>query len=135
MIRALVIADSDAVLASLTATISEIPDVEVVGCAGGRSGVGHVARALRPDLVFIDQMCWPGLALARLGEVREACPGIAVVGLVESPDARWIVDGLRAGAAAVVPRRLSSTTLELVLQEVAAMDARPQNRIPRRTAA
>jgi DNA-binding NarL/FixJ family response regulator len=120
MIRALVVADSDAVVSSVTAILCRIAQVDVVAYASGRENVEHVARAVRPDVALVDEMCWPGLALARVAEIRRASPLTAVVGLVDRPDAPWIVDGLRAGAAAVVPRELSSETLALILAEVIA---------------
>jgi DNA-binding NarL/FixJ family response regulator len=51
-----------------------------------------------------------------------------VIGLVERPDAGWIVEGLRAGATAVVPRDLDPSTLALVLDEALAHDSRVNER-------
>lgn len=131
MIRVLVIADSGDVLAGITGALCRIPRVDIVAYASGRAHVDAIVRALAPDVVMVDEMCWPGLALRRVGEVRRACSEAAVVGLVERPDAGWIVEGLRAGAAAVIPRDLEPGTLSMVLSDVLATRAAPDPLAPR----
>ena len=129
MIRALVIADSGVVMSQVTAALCQLGNVDIVAHANGRAPVARIARAVSPDVVLIDEMAWTGLALARVAEVREAAPLAAVVGLAERPDAPWVLAGLRAGAAAVVPRGLEPATLGLVLDEVLATTqsgARPE---------
>jgi DNA-binding NarL/FixJ family response regulator len=122
MIRVIVVADSGPVMATVTRALGGISHVEIVGYASGRVQVGAMVRSLSPDVVLIDEMCWSGLALTRVAEVRKVAPGTVVVGLVEHPDAGWIVEGLRAGAAAVVPRDMDAATLDRVLTE--ALQAR-----------
>jgi DNA-binding NarL/FixJ family response regulator len=117
MIRVLVVADSGDVLSRVTASLCRVESIDIVAYASGRAPVDAIVRAVGPDIVMVDEMCWPGLALARVDEVRAASPRAVVVGLVERPDAGWIVEGLRAGAAAVVPRDLEPETLRLVLAE------------------
>jgi DNA-binding NarL/FixJ family response regulator len=123
MIRVLVVADSGDVMQRVTATLCQIDRVDIVAYASGRTPVDQVVRAVGPDVVLLDEMCWPGLALTRLAEVREACPLAVVIGLVERPDDSWIVEGLKAGAGAVVPRDLEPETLQLVLGEALAVQA------------
>ena len=123
MIRVLVVADSGDVMQKVTATLCRIDRVDIVAYASGRTTVGGITRAVAPDVVMVDEMCWAGLALARVKEVREAQPTAVVLGLVGHPDAGWIVDGLRAGATAVVPRDLEPETLQLVLDEALAAPA------------
>jgi DNA-binding NarL/FixJ family response regulator len=118
MIRVLVVADSGDVLSRITGQLCRLERVDIIAYASGRAPVDAIVRATAPDVVMVDEMCWAGLALARVAEVNEAHPGAVVVGLVERPDAGWIVEGLRAGAAAVVPRDLDHETLALVLDEV-----------------
>jgi DNA-binding NarL/FixJ family response regulator len=117
MIRVLVVADSGDVLAGITGVLSQLERVDIVAYATGRSPVDAIVRAVAPDVVMVDEMCWAGLAVARVREIRASRPGAVVIGLVERPDAGWIVDGLRAGADAVVPRDLEPETLDLVLRE------------------
>jgi DNA-binding NarL/FixJ family response regulator len=117
MIRVLVVADCGEVLSRITGVLCRLDRVDIVAYASGRAPVGAIVRAVAPDVVMVDEMCWAGLALARVHEIRETDPGVVIIGLVERPDAGWIVEGLRAGAAAVVPRDLEPETLDLVLRE------------------
>jgi DNA-binding NarL/FixJ family response regulator len=118
VIRALIVADSGAVMRSVTARLCDVPDVEIVAYAHGRSRLEGIVRAARPDLVVIDQMAWVGLALSRIREIRAAHPPAVIVGLAVRADTSWVVDGLRAGAACVVPRDLEPATRGILLHEV-----------------
>lgn len=124
MIRVLVVADCGTVLSRITGALCRLERVDIVAYASGRSSVHAIVRAVAPDVVLVDEMRWAGLAVARVSEVRAAHPAAVVIGLVEHPDAGWIVDGLHAGAAAVVPRDLQPETLSLVLEETLAGERR-----------
>ena len=126
MIRALVIADSSPTRTSITGALCALSAVDIVAHASGTAPVGTLVETIRPDVVFVDELRWVGEAVARVREVRTAHPEAVVIGLVERPDAGWIVDGLRAGATAVVPRDLDPTTLALVLDE--ALNSRVNER-------
>jgi DNA-binding NarL/FixJ family response regulator len=126
VIRALVIADSSPTRTSITGALCAISAVDIVAHASGTAPVGTLVETIRPDVVFVDELRWVGEAVARVREVRTAHPEAVVIGLVERPDAGWIVDGLRAGATAVVPRDLDPTTLALVLDE--ALNSRVNER-------
>lgn len=126
MIRALVIADSNPTRTSITGALCALSAVDIVAHASGTAPVGTLVETIRPDVVFVDELRWVGEAVARVREVRTAHPEAVVIGLVERPDAGWIVDGLRAGATAVVPRDLDPTTLALVLDE--ALNSRVNER-------
>jgi DNA-binding NarL/FixJ family response regulator len=124
MIRALIVGESSPSRASLTRALCRIDDVDIVAHARGRTSVFTLVETLRPDVVFVDEMQWTGQSVARVREVRVAHPAAVVIGLVERPDTGWIVEGLRAGASAVVPRDLDPSTLGLVLAEALAPDER-----------
>jgi DNA-binding NarL/FixJ family response regulator len=118
VISTLIVADSGAVMRSVTATLRHLEDIEIVAYASGRNPVGAIVRSANPDLVLVDQMAWIGLALDRIKEVRQAAPTTIVVGLADRSDISWTVPGMRAGAASIVPRDLEPSTLGLVLREV-----------------
>jgi DNA-binding NarL/FixJ family response regulator len=124
VIRALVVADSGAVLEALTAKLWRTGVVDIVGYASGTTNVSAIGRSTLPDVVLVDAMRWPGLALKRIAEVRASVPAAVVVGLCESADDAWVVDGLNAGASVVVPRRLDAPTLAAVLRDVVRAPAR-----------
>jgi DNA-binding NarL/FixJ family response regulator len=117
MIRVLVIADSGTAMASVTHTLWSIAGVDIAGYASGRSSVEAVLRAVDPDVAVVDQMGWSGLVLNRIREIRQVKPDIALLALGE-PEADWTIEGLQAGADAVVPRNLQPATLAVVLREV-----------------
>jgi DNA-binding NarL/FixJ family response regulator len=120
MIRALIVADDGAVLAALTATLSQLERVQIAAYASGRAPVDRVVGAVAPDVVLVDEMCWSGFALARIAEARAVDPLAAIVGIAHRADADWILDGLRAGASAVVPRDLPPETFWQLLRETLA---------------
>lgn len=128
MIRALIVGDSSPARASLTRALCSLEGVEVIAHARGRSSVFSLVETLRPDVVFVDEQRWTGHAIARVRDALAAYPPTVVIGLVELSDAGWIVEGLRAGAAAVVPRELGASTLGLVLDEALAHDSRVNER-------
>jgi DNA-binding NarL/FixJ family response regulator len=120
VIRILLVADSGAVMASITATLADLPRVDIVGYASGRAPLAAVMASIGPDVVLIDEMRRRGLAAERIAEARRAHPSAAIVALAERPESLWVAEALRAGATAVVPRELAPATLDLVLTEVLA---------------
>jgi DNA-binding NarL/FixJ family response regulator len=118
--RAIVIADSGPVLAAVTRTLVEIDGVDIVRHASGRARVDALVRGFEPELVLVDEMHWPPLALARVREVRRAAPRASVVVLAERLEGSWLADALRLGAAAVMPASADGDTFRQVLSEVLA---------------
>jgi DNA-binding NarL/FixJ family response regulator len=110
-------------MASITASLSNLLHVEIVGYASGRARLAAVVEAVGPEVVLIDQMRRPGQALERIAEMRAFQPGVAVIGLADGPESPWVGDALRTGATAVVPRGLEPATLGLVLREALAETA------------
>jgi DNA-binding NarL/FixJ family response regulator len=115
--RAIVVADSGPVLAALTRALVE-NGVEIVRHASGRTRVDALVRGFEPDLVLIDEMRWPPMALARVGEVRQAAPSASVVVMAERLEGNWLAEALRMGAAAVMPASTDPETFRRVLTEV-----------------
>jgi DNA-binding NarL/FixJ family response regulator len=118
MIRVLVIADSGAAMAAITGSLARLPEVNIVGYASGLARVDRILHSTPVNIVFVDEMGRPGLAAARVAEIRGTHPHAAIVGLTARPESRWAADGLQAGAAAVVPRDLAPGTLATVLHDV-----------------
>jgi DNA-binding NarL/FixJ family response regulator len=116
--RAIVIADSGTVFAQITRALAGVDGVQIVRHVSGRSRVDRLMRSFTPDLVVIDAMGWPPLALARVEEVRRAVPAAAVVVHAHPLEGTWLADALRIGAAALMPAGADPTTLATVLTEV-----------------
>jgi DNA-binding NarL/FixJ family response regulator len=125
MIDAVLVADSGSVMASVTAALRVTGCVEIVAYASGRADVGDVVGSRAPDVVLVDEMLSPRMALRRIAEIRSVRPEAVIVGLSADAEATWVIAGLRAGAAAVVPRNLEPAMLALVISEAFAAAAQP----------
>lgn len=123
MIRTLVVADCGAAMASITATLAHVADVDIVAYASGARPIAAVLRSTTPDVVLVDEMRRPGLGVRRIAEARATDPSVAVIGLADRVSGGWAPGALRAGAAAVVPADLEPATLARVLHEVVGMAA------------
>jgi len=132
MIRAVVVADSGPVLASLTAAVGTLPGSYIVRHGSSAGPLDRLVAPLAPDLVVIGDLLDPERALARLAEVRRAAPDAQVVVCSSQPEAVWLADALRAHAAAVLPGNLEPHTLGLVLREVIATRDAVVHQLPQR---
>ena len=118
MITVALIADSGPALEAMTSCVSSLQGVNIVRHCHGHARIGAGLKRCAPDLVLLDEMHWPRLALQRLDEILEVLPATRVVVRSARPDAGWLADALRAGASAVVPATAGPETLGVVLKEV-----------------
>jgi len=123
MTRVIVVADCGHSMATLTQALAGIDSVDVVRHASGRAAVAPLARKLSADVVFVDELHWPPLVLSRVSEIAKDAPDTAVIVLTSTPDAGWLADALRQGAAAVASSGLDTPTLARLLREVLASPA------------
>ena len=118
MISIALVADSGAAMEEMTRSVSTLSRVNIVRHCHGRAPIGRALARFAPDLVLVDEMHWPRLAMQRIEEIRETLPQARIVVRAERPDAGWLADALRAGASAVVPATAGADMLGLVLAEV-----------------
>jgi DNA-binding NarL/FixJ family response regulator len=118
VISVALIADSGPALEAMTRSVAALPGVDIVRHCHGHAPIGAGLKRCAPDLVLLDEMHWPRLALQRLDELRELLPDTRIVVRSARPDAGWLADALRAGARAVVPATAGPETLGVVLKEV-----------------
>ena len=118
MISVALIADSGRALEAMTLSLASVPGTHIVRHYHGGSSIGRALARCAPDLVLIDEMCWPKLALRRIAEARLAVPEAPIVVRVGHPESGWRAEALRAGASAVVPATAGAATLAVVLGEV-----------------
>lgn len=118
-----IIADSGSALEAITSTVAALPSLHIVRHHYGRTSVGASLAQFRPELVVVDEMHWPKLALQRIAEVHALLPQAKVVVRASRPEALWLADALRNGASAVVPQTAGPAMLAVVLQEVTATPA------------
>ena len=118
MISVALIADNGPAMEAMTRSLASLPGVHIVRHCHGHARIGAGLKRCEPDLVLLDEMHWPRLALQRLDEIRAVLPHTRVVVRSERPEASWIADALRGGASAVVPATAGAETLGVVLKEV-----------------
>jgi DNA-binding NarL/FixJ family response regulator len=118
MTSVVIIADSGADMARLTAIVGAARGMVLLRHASGRAQVADIVADHQPSLVLLGELSPRRLVLERLAEVRRASPGSKVVVVATDPDARWLGIALGAGASAVVPGGPSALAIGTVLQEV-----------------
>ena len=118
MISVALVADSGPAMEAMTRSVSTLSHVNIVRHCHGRAPIGRSLARFAPDLVLVDEMHWPRVALQRVEEIRQTLPHARIVVRAERPEAGWLADALRAGASAVVPATAGAETLGLVLAEV-----------------
>jgi DNA-binding NarL/FixJ family response regulator len=118
VISVALVADSGAAMEAMTRSVSTLAQVNIVRHCHGQAPIGRALTRFAPDLVLVDEMHWPRLAMQRIQEIRETLPQARIVVRAERPEAGWLADALRAGASAVVPATAGPETLGVVLAEV-----------------
>ncbi|MGZ8717248.1 MAG: response regulator [Gaiellaceae bacterium] len=103
-IRILLVEDNKVFREALELLLGLRADVEIVASVGDGAAAVPAAQQFRPDVVLMDYRL-PGLdGVQTTAAVREACPGVAVVGLTASANAREIEALYEAGAAACLTK-------------------------------
>jgi DNA-binding NarL/FixJ family response regulator len=118
---AIIVADSGAEMASLTAAVAALRGMDIVRFASGRTSVAGLVAKYEPSLVLIGEIRPWSLALERVTEIRAVAPHTTVV-VVAPVTSRWLGEALRAGATAVVPSAPGTSALGAVLEDALATD-------------
>lgn len=113
-IRVLIVDDSAFMRTALTRMIASEQDLEVVGTAGSASVAFEKIASLDPDVVTLD-VHMPGLnGLDTLRYIMQHSPRpVIMVSAATEKDAETTFTALSAGAFDYIPKRLSSTSLEI----------------------
>jgi DNA-binding NarL/FixJ family response regulator len=122
MTSVVIIADSGADLARLTASVRTVPGAEIVRHASGRTSVARLVARDSPSLVVLGEMTPRRLTFERIREVRSASPQSIVVVIAATAGARWLAEALRSGATAALPVETGPAALGAVLEESLTSD-------------
>ena len=95
MISVALIADSGPALEAMTSSLASVPGVNIVRHCHGHARIGAGLTRCAPDLVLLDEMRWPRLALQRLDEIRDLLPHAHVVVRAARPEAGWLAEALQ----------------------------------------
>jgi DNA-binding NarL/FixJ family response regulator len=112
------VADRGAALEAMTRSVATLAQADIVRHCHGRTPIAPALARFAPDVVLVDEMGWPKLALQRIEEIRATLPNARIVVRAERPEAGWLAEALRSGASAVVPATAGPETLGLVVAEV-----------------
>jgi DNA-binding NarL/FixJ family response regulator len=119
VITVALVADSAAAMEAMTSSVSVHTHMQIVRRCHGDASTAPVLARCAADLVLVDEMDRPRLALQRIAEIRQTLPCARIVVRAARPEAQWLAEALRVGANAVVPATAGCETLGLVLAEVA----------------
>lgn len=119
----LILADDHALVrAGLSALLSELPGVEVVGEAGDGREVLRLVRERKPDIALID-ISMPGLnGLDVAARIAHDQPDTRVIIVSMHGDDETVRRALKAGAAGYMLKNSDRAELEMALKAVARGD-------------
>jgi DNA-binding NarL/FixJ family response regulator len=113
------IADDNAVVRSLMRAALEQAGFELCGEADGADEAIELAERERPDVCLLD-IYMPGSGIRAAGEISSRLPETAVVMLTSSARDQDLLDSLRAGARAYLPKEIGRADLREILDKVLA---------------
>ena len=90
MTSVVIIADSGAEMARLTAHVHAARGMTLARHASGRVSVDRIVADHRPSLILIGEMSPRRLVFERLDEIRRSSPESKVVVVAADSDARWL---------------------------------------------
>ncbi|HUG83669.1 MAG TPA: response regulator transcription factor [Euzebya sp.] len=115
--------DHPVVRAGLTALLSSLPDIDVVGVATTGHGAVNEVRRLRPDVAILD-LQMPGLdGFAATREITRWVPGVAVLVLTMFDDDESVFAAMRAGARGYIVKGAEQEEIERAIRAVAVGEA------------
>jgi DNA-binding NarL/FixJ family response regulator len=117
-LRVLLADDHALVRAGMRSLLRDIPGVEVVGEAADGAEALAVAARERPDAVLLDIAMKGMSGLEAAAQFREQLPGVKVIILSMHASEEYVLQALRAGAAAYLIKDSATAELELALRSV-----------------
>ena len=117
-LRVLLVDDHALVRAGIRSLLRDIEGVEVVGEAADGAEALAIAGRERPDAVLLDIAMKGMSGLETAARFRELHPGVKVLILSMHASEEYVLQALRAGAAAYLIKDSATAELELALRSV-----------------
>jgi DNA-binding NarL/FixJ family response regulator len=117
-IRILLVDDHSLFVETLAVRLRRESDLEVLPSAGNVSHALALLRALSPDVVLLDLLLGAETGLSVLDEIESSHPGARVVVLTGVSSADQVVDAVRRGARAWLPKTVDANHLVRVIHGV-----------------
>ena len=127
-IRALLIDDSPAVLASLRTFLETVLAIEVVGEATHGEDILLLVDELKPDVVVCDLDMADSSGLTIMGQLRERYPQVGRVMLTLHASTEHQKAAFEAGAHAFVSKYRASTALMPAIEEACRIASEQQDK-------
>ncbi len=103
-------------------TLSDAPDIEVLGQGASAQDAIQLASDLAPDILLLD-LDMPGGGLVAAESVARCCPAIKIVMLTVSEEEEHLLAALQAGIRGYVLKGISGRELIEILRAVWAGEA------------
>ena len=117
-IRILIVDDHVLMRSGLRALLGSCPDIEVVGEAGDGQAALVLTGETSPDIVLLD-VSMPGMGgLECVRLIRRDHPRVRVILLTMHEDARYLQEGVAAGAAGYVMKKSADEVLYQAIRSV-----------------
>ena len=117
-LRVLLVDDHALVRAGIRSLLRDIEGIEVVGEAADGAEALAIAGRERPDAVLLDIAMKGMSGLETAARFRELHPGVKVLILSMHASEEYVLQALRAGAAAYLIKDSATAELELALRSV-----------------
>ncbi len=110
-IRVLIVDDHSVVRSGLSAFLSVVPDLELVGEAENGAEAVQRCRTLQPDVVLMDLMMPVLDGVAATQQIRALTPAPQVIALTSFPENGLVQNALRAGAVGYLMKNVTAAEL------------------------
>lgn len=107
----------------LESCLEKTPDIRVSGRAGSGSDLRAILVPGRTGVMLLDSSLSGLSGFALLQEIRHQCPAMPVLLMAATADVGWLLRGIRAGAAGVLPKEAPLDEVALAIRRVHAGNA------------
>jgi DNA-binding NarL/FixJ family response regulator len=98
-IRVLLVDHQEMFVDSISRTLTDVYDIEVVGTAISRARAVELAGDLRPSVASVSWSLPDGGGISTVSTIREVSPSTRVIMLTDTPDSRLATSAIEAGCS------------------------------------